>query len=74
MVRLLGFNPFRDPLPRPGRANDPASDFSLLQGCGHALCMQPNGCDAASTRQSPGSIGAPIRSWVFGALPTQTCQ
>jgi hypothetical protein len=40
LVRLPGFVPFRDPPPRPGRKGDPASDFCLLQGCGHALCTQ----------------------------------
>jgi hypothetical protein len=39
---------------------DPASDFFLLQGCGHALCMQSNGgLKAVAARQSPGPIRGP---------------
>lgn len=59
MVRLLGFAPFREAPSRPGRERDPASDFGLLQGLGHARCVQSSTCNTASTRQSPGPIRDP---------------
>lgn len=48
--------------------------FGLLQGCGHAQCMQPGGTTPLRLASPRGLYKAPIRSWVFGALPAQTCQ
>jgi hypothetical protein len=52
----------------------------LLQGCGHATCVQTgladgDVCAVGRASSAPGAHPRPpIRSWVFGALPAQTCR